>query len=67
LNGDNRITKGLTKDDPKDLSIIGNNSPRFRYGFNLAGDWNNFDFSIFLQGIGKRDYYPQSYLYYWSF
>jgi TonB-linked SusC/RagA family outer membrane protein len=66
LNGDNRITKGLTKDDPKDLSIIGNNSPRFRYGFNLAGDWNNFDFSIFLQGIGKRDYYPQSYLY-WSF
>jgi hypothetical protein len=52
LDGDKRITKGLTKDDPKDLSIIGNNSPRFRYGFNLAGDWNNLDFSIFLQGIG---------------
>ena len=38
LNGDNRITKGLTLDDPKDLSIIGNSSPRYRFGFNLLGD-----------------------------
>lgn len=66
LDNDNRITKGLTLDDPKDLSIIGNNSPRFRYGFNLVGDWNNIDFSLFLQGIGKKDYYPLHYLY-WSF
>ncbi len=66
LNNDNRITKGLTLDDPKDLSIIGNNSPRFRYGFNLTADWNNIDFSMFLQGIGKKDYYPLHYLY-WSF
>ena len=66
LNNDNRITKGLRLDDPKDLSIIGNSSPRFRYGFNLVGDWNNIDFSVFLQGIGKKDYYPLHFLY-WSF
>ena len=66
LNGDNRITKGLTLDDPKDLSIIGNSSPRYRFGFNLLGDWKNIDFSLFLQGIGKKDYYPLHYLY-WSF
>jgi hypothetical protein len=29
-------------------------------------DWNNFDLGIFLQGIGKRDYYPKDYLY-WGF
>ena len=66
LNSDGRITKGLTVDDPKDLSIIGNNSPRYRYGINIIGDWNNIDFLVFLQGIGKKDYYPLHYLY-WSF
>lgn len=66
LNNDGRITKGLTLDDPKDLSVIGNNSPRYRYGFNLVGDWNNIDLSLFLQGIGKKDYYPLHFLY-WSF
>lgn len=66
LNNDGRITKGLTLDDPKDLSIIGNSSPRYRFGLNLIGDWNNIDFSLFLQGIGKKDYYPLHYLY-WSF
>ena len=66
LDGDGRITKGLTLDDPKDLSVIGNSSPRYRFGVNLIGDWNNIDFSIFMQGIGKKDYYPLHYLY-WSF
>ncbi|MEL7598615.1 MAG: TonB-dependent receptor [Proteiniphilum sp.] len=66
LNNDGRITKGLTLDDPKDLSVIGNSSPRYRFGFNLLGDWKNIDFSVFLQGIGKKDYYPLHFLY-WSF
>ncbi len=67
LDGDRRITKGdVTLDNPGDLSIIGNSSPRFRFGFTLNAEWNGIDFSAFLQGIGKRDYYPQSFLY-WGF
>lgn len=66
-NGDGRITKGdVTVDNPGDLKIIGNSSPRFRYGLNLAVNWNGIDLSAFIQGVGKRDYYPLSYLY-WGF
>ncbi len=66
LNGDKKITKGTSVDDPGDLSVIGNCSPRFRFGFNLNAEWNGFDVSAFFQGIAKRDYYPLSYLY-WGF
>ena len=66
LNGDHRITKGTTVDNPGDLSVIGNSAPRFRFGLNLNAEWNGFDVAIFLQGIGKRDFYPQSFLY-WGF
>ena len=63
LNGDHRITKGTTVDNPGDLSVIGNSAPRFRFGLNLNAEWNGFDVAVFLQGIGKRDFYPQSFLY----
>ena len=66
LNGDKKITKGTSVDDPGDLSVIGNSSPRFRFGFNLNAEWNGFDVSAFFHGIAKRDYYPLSYLY-WGF
>lgn len=65
-DGDQRIETGTTADDPKDLSVIGNMLPRYRFGLNLNMNWNNFDLGIFLQGVGKRDYYPQDYLY-WGF
>ena len=66
LDHDGKITKGSTVDHPGDLSVIGNASPRYRYGINLSAEWNGFDVSLFMQGIGKRDYYPISYLF-WSF
>ncbi|UZR99309.1 SusC/RagA family TonB-linked outer membrane protein [Chondrinema litorale] len=66
LDGNGAIEKGLTTSDPKDLSVIGNISPRYRYGLNLSMNWGQFDASIFLQGVGKRDYYPLDYLY-WGF
>lgn len=66
LDGNQRIEKGTTADDPKDLSIIGNMLPRYRFGLNLNLDWKNFDFGLFLQGIGKRDFYPKDYIY-WGF
>ena len=56
LNGDGVITDGNnTVDDPGDRRIIGNRTPRFRYGFNVTADWKGFDLGIFFQGVGKRD------------
>lgn len=66
LDGNGVIELGTTADDPKDASVIGNMMPRYRLGFNLNLDWNNFDLGLFLQGVGKRDYYPKDYLY-WGF
>ena len=61
LDGDNKITLGQnTVDNPGDREIIGNTEPRFNYGANLGFQWLGFDFSIFFQGIGKMDWYPQA-------
>lgn len=66
LDGNGIIEKGFTVDDPKDAKIIGNTSPRFRFGLNLNFEWNGFDLRTFVQGVGKKDYYPRHYLY-WGF
>ncbi|MDN5214111.1 TonB-dependent receptor [Fulvivirgaceae bacterium BMA12] len=66
VDGNGRIEKGLTTDDPKDLSVIGNVTARYRFGLNLGAEWSGFDFNVFFQGVGKRDYYPLDYLY-WGF
>ncbi|GAB3651448.1 TonB-dependent receptor [Echinicola sediminis] len=59
LNGDGVINKGLnTVDNPGDQTIIGNSTPRYTYGFNVDLSWNNFFFSSFFQGVGKRDWWP---------
>lgn len=58
LNGDGVINQGdNTLDNPGDRRIIGNNSPRYQFGFTLSGRWNGVGLSAFFQGIGKRDYY----------
>lgn len=60
-NGDKIISQGSnTKDKPGDKSIIGNTNPRYLYSGRLDFDWNGFDFSMFLQGIGKRNWYPRN-------
>jgi len=65
-DGNGIIEKGFTVDDPKDAVIVGNTSPRYRFGFNFNFNWNGFDVRTFVQGIGKKDYYPRHYLY-WGF
>jgi TonB-linked SusC/RagA family outer membrane protein len=56
LNNDNKITRGTqTVDDPGDLKIIGNTSPRYSFGINANASYKGFDFDMFWQGIGKRD------------
>ena len=47
-----------TLDDHGDLERIGNSMPRFQYGLNLDFKWNGIGLSVFLQGVGKRDWYP---------
>lgn len=63
LNKDGKIEKGQTVNDPKDLKKIGNTSPRYRFGVNLDFNWNDFDLSVFLQGVGRQDFYPRHYLF----
>jgi len=62
-NKDGKITIGQTLSDPGDAKIIGNSQARYRFGLNLDADWNGFDFSVFLQGVGKQDFYPHHYLF----
>lgn len=55
-NGDGIINSGAnTLEDHGDLIKLGNSTPRFRFGLNLGFDWNNIDFSMFWQGVAKRD------------
>lgn len=55
---DGKVNSGAnTLDNPGDLRIIGNNTPRYSFSATLDAAWRGFDFSIMLQGIGKRDYY----------
>lgn len=61
LNGDKVVNNGAgTYDDTGDLRIIGNSMPRYRYGITLDAAWKGLDFSIFMQGIGKRDFWDNS-------
>lgn len=58
LNQDGFINEGEnTVDNPGDRKIIGNNSPRYQFGFTLAAGWKGFGISAFFQGIAKRDWY----------
>lgn len=56
LNDDGVIDSGVnTVSDSGDRKIIGNNSLRLQYGIKGGLSWNNFDFSFYMHGIGKRD------------
>ncbi|WP_410492793.1 SusC/RagA family TonB-linked outer membrane protein [Dysgonomonas sp. GY617] len=57
INGDGKIDAGSsTLTDPGDRTIIGNSTPRFKYGLTLEAAWKGIDISIFFQGVAKRDY-----------
>ena len=47
-----------TTDDHGDYHVIGNNRARFTFGFSTSAEWNGFDLSLFVQGVGKKDYMP---------
>ena len=66
LNDDHEITFGSSVDDPGDRRIIGNSQTRLPYSADITGSWKGFDLRIFLQGVGKRDYYVSSSRGFWS-
>ncbi len=58
LNGDNAINSGnMTLSNHGDLKVIGNTQPRYQYNARVGGTWRNFDLDVFVQGVGKRDWW----------
>ena len=47
LNGDNDITTA-------DLYYYGDTAPHYNFGINLGLTYKNFDFSMFIQGVGQQ-------------
>lgn len=61
VNNDGKVDKGKnTYDDHGDLKVIGNATPRYSFGFTVGGNWKGLDFSVFLQGVAKRDFMPNN-------
>ena len=66
-NGDGIIGYGdNTVDNPGDRHIIGNSTPRYQFGITVGAEWKGFDFDMFWQGTGKRDYWFGG-VDYWAF
>lgn len=53
LSGPEGVPDGII--DAHDRTIIGNPAPRYEFSLNLAAQWKQFDFSLFLQGVGKKE------------
>ncbi|KQS27010.1 TonB-dependent receptor [Dyadobacter sp. Leaf189] len=61
LDGDKRITVGKgTVANHGDLVLLGTTAPRYLFGVTLGASWKGFDFTLFLQGVGKRSYRAQA-------
>lgn len=59
INGDGIINSGSnTIHDKGDLSVIGNTRPRYQLSGRVDLAWKGIDFSMFWQGVLKRDHYP---------
>jgi len=48
LNGDGRITTD-------DLYYYGDANPHYQFGINLGANYKNFDFTMFIQGVGQQN------------
>lgn len=75
LDGDTHMKDGKpaintgsnTLDDPGDRRVIGNSRPRYRYSLKGDFSWMGLDLSVFFQGVGKCDWYPDANcVYFWG-
>ncbi len=61
LNGDAKINPGKgNTTDFGDLLYLGTTQPRYLFGTNLGFNYKGFDFSAFIQGVGKRSFRPET-------
>ena len=66
LDGNQKIDNGSNKlGDTGDYRIIGNSTPRYKFGLTLDASWKGWDFHAFLQGIAKRDLWLDG-CYFWG-
>ncbi len=66
LDGKEGITPARTIDNTGDQKVIGNTTPRFSYNITASASWKNFDVRVFFEGIGKRDLWVDSPVF-WGF
>lgn len=67
LNDDGVVNYGNnTLDNPGDKKIIGNSTPRYRFNFKAGVDWNGFNLSAFFEGVGQRDVWLNSFMF-WGY
>ena len=67
LNDDGVVNYGNnTLDNPGDKKIIGNSTPRMRFNFKAGVDWNGFNLRAFFEGIGQRDVWMNSFMF-WGY
>lgn len=63
LDGEPGIKDGARSvNDHGDMEVIGNSTPKYQYGLRLGADYKGFDFSIFFQGVGKRDVWGHGFM-----
>lgn len=56
VGADGKVSTGQnTVYNPGDRKVIGNSTPRFRFGLNGNVSWKNISLGIFFQGVAKRD------------
>ncbi len=68
LNGDGIISRGsATLNDPGDVTIIGNTTPRYQFSVNTGLNYKNWGFNFFFQGVGKMDMWPSTNSWTWFF
>lgn len=61
LDGDGEISIGEGRlGNSGDLAYLGDINPRYQYGLNVNLNYKAFDFSFFVQGIGKRKFKPSN-------
>lgn len=61
IDGSGRLDQGKsTLEDHGDLVNLGDTAPRYQFSLNLQAKYKDLDFSIFLQGIGKRRFMPNA-------
>ncbi len=57
LNNDGRISPVDADGNDADIVDLGTNASRYNYSINISAKYKGFDFSAFLQGVGKRTIY----------